>query len=207
MAKKKIKLTRPELKRQRESLKRFRRYLPMLKLKQQMLQIRIRQITAELNEAEDKTKAAEDKLSPYKSILVDPSGVNAEATAEPDRTETTTENVAGVQIPVFKEIIFPKPDYSLFVTPPWVDGTIEDLKDRNRCIAIEDILRRQIDLVQDELTTIIQRVNLFEKVMIPEATEAIRRIRIHLGDQMTAAVGRAKIAKAKLEKAGREVDA
>ena len=43
-----------------------------------------------------------------------------------------------------------------------------------------------------------QRVNLFEKVKIPEAKEAIRIIRIKLGDEMTAAVGRAKIAKNKL---------
>ncbi|MCX5669743.1 MAG: hypothetical protein NTU94_00260, partial [Planctomycetota bacterium] len=43
----------------------------------------------------------------------------------------------------------------------------------------------------------IQRVNLFEKIKIPEAREAIRVIRIRLGDEMTAAVGRAKIAKAK----------
>jgi vacuolar-type H+-ATPase subunit D/Vma8 len=35
-------------------------------------------------------------------------------------------------------------------------------------------------------------------VKIPENREAIRRIRIHLGDEMTAAVGRAKIAKGKL---------
>jgi vacuolar-type H+-ATPase subunit D/Vma8 len=46
---------------------------------------------------------------------------------------------------------------------------------------------------------VIQRVNLFEKIKIPEAREAVRRIRIHLGDEMTAAVGRAKIAKRKLE--------
>jgi len=43
-----------------------------------------------------------------------------------------------------------------------------------------------------------ERVNLFEKIKIPEALEAIRVIRIHLGDEMTAGVGRAKIAKAKL---------
>jgi vacuolar-type H+-ATPase subunit D/Vma8 len=35
--------------------------------------------------------------------------------------------------------------------------------------------------------------------MIPATLENIRRIRIALGDQMTAGVARAKIAKAKLE--------
>ena len=57
---------------------------------------------------------------------------------------------------------------------------------------------RQLTL-QGELTRTLQRVNLFEKVMIPTTIENIRRIRIALGDQMTAGVARAKIAKAKLE--------
>jgi V/A-type H+-transporting ATPase subunit D len=44
-----------------------------------------------------------------------------------------------------------------------------------------------------------QRVNLFEKIKIPEAKEAIRVIKIHIGDQMTNAVGRSKIVKNKIE--------
>jgi V/A-type H+-transporting ATPase subunit D len=50
-----------------------------------------------------------------------------------------------------------------------------------------------------ELRITTQRVNLFEKVKIPEAEEAIRRIKIFIGDQMTNAVGRSKIAKKKIE--------
>ena len=57
-----------------------------------------------------------------------------------------------------------------------------------------------------ELTKIVQRVNLFEKVKIPEAKENIRRIRIQLGDEMTAAVGRAKIAKNKLAEVQSQAD-
>ncbi len=53
-------------------------------------------------------------------------------------------------------------------------------------------------MLRRELTRIVQRVNLFEKIMIPDAREAIRRIRIKLGDEMTDAVGRSKIAKKKL---------
>jgi len=204
MPKKKIKLTRPELKRQRESLKRFERYLPMLKLKQQMLQMRIRKISAALGEARKKTAAAENRLAPYRSIICDQAGINLENLASPDHVDTVIENVAGVKIPVFRGVSFPEPNYSLFATPPWVDGTIRDMKEKNRCSVIEDILQKQIDLIEEELTTIIQRVNLFEKVMIPNATEIIRRIQIQLGDEMTAAVGRAKIAKGKIAEAMEE---
>jgi len=61
------------------------------------------------------------------------------------------------------------------------------------------VLERQEQLLQEELRTTTQRVNLFEKVKIPECEENIRQIQIYLGDQQTAAVGRAKIAKGKLE--------
>ncbi|MFW5840545.1 MAG: V-type ATP synthase subunit D, partial [Planctomycetota bacterium] len=88
--------------------------------------------------------------------------------------------------------------YSLFATPAWVDTALEDMRELNRRRAQVEVLDRQYELLEQELTKIIQRVNLFEKVMIPDAKEAIRKIRIKLGDEMTAAVGRAKIAKSKL---------
>jgi V/A-type H+-transporting ATPase subunit D len=75
----------------------------------------------------------------------------------------------------------------------------------NRLQAQVDVLREEHRLLEAELTKIIQRVNLFEKVKIPEARENIRRIRIQLGDQMTAAVGRAKIAKSKITRSEQTV--
>ena len=45
--------------------------------------------------------------------------------------------------------------------------------------------------------TTSQRVNLFEKVKIPEAKENIRAINIFLGDQQTTGVARSKLAKGK----------
>jgi V/A-type H+-transporting ATPase subunit D len=208
---KKIKLTRPELKRHRDALQRFQRYLPMLKLKQQQLQLMIRNVTIEIEQSRKDTQAALDTFEPYKAILIDRAGVNFQYLASPSEIRTTTENIAGVRIPVFEGVDFPPPSYSLFATPAWVDGALADQKHINACRAQLDVLRKQFELLQKELTKIIQRVNLFEKVKIPEAQEAIRRIRIHLGDEMTAAVGRAKIAKGKILKSestiygGREV--
>jgi V/A-type H+-transporting ATPase subunit D len=89
----------------------------------------------------------------------------------------------------------------LFGTPAWVDQTLADLREQGRRQAALDVLREEERLLLSELTRIIQRVNLFEKIIIPEAREAIRMIRIKLGDEMAAAVGRAKIAKNKLEEA------
>ncbi len=198
MAKKKIKLTRPELKRQRERLERFERYLPMLKLKQQQLQMTLRDIAGRRREAREAVEQARGQFDPYRAVLADRAGVDVEALAKPETVHTSERNIAGVVIPVFEGVDFPEARYSLFATPPWVDRALADLREISRLEATVEVLDEQYRLLDAELTKIIQRVNLFEKVMIPEAREAIRRIRIHLGDEMTAAVGRAKIAKAKL---------
>ena len=195
---KKIKLTRPELKRHRDALTRFERYLPMLKLKQQQLQLTLRDVSAERRKARADAAAARTKFEPYSSVLADVSGVNVRELARPAEVKTSWRNVAGVNVPVFESVTFPAALYSLFATPVWVDGALADLRDVNAHVARARILQEQFGLLNRELTKIIQRVNLFEKVKIPESREAIRVIRIRLGDEMTAAVARAKIAKGKL---------
>ncbi len=198
----KIKLTRPELKRQRDMLKRFTRYLPTLQLKQQLLQLQVREAQRKLDAARDAQRSAQQRVETFRPLLAEVSGVNLAALARPEKVQTDTSNIAGVRIPVLREVVFPQATYSLFATPPWVDAALKDLRDLSRRRAETEIFARQFDLLDKELTKINQRVNLFEKVMIPEAREAIRRIRIRLGDEMTAAVGRAKIAKRKLVETG-----
>lgn len=195
---KKIKLTRPELKRYRDALTRYERYLPMLKLKQQQLQITLREVAQNRRDAEAARDQLDAAIRRYQSVLGDLAGVPLEQWAQPAEVKQTTKNVAGVEIPVLVDVRFPPARYSLFGTPPWVDQALDDLRQRSRRQAAVDVLREEERLLGRELARITQRVNLFEKVMIPQAYEAIRRIRIKLGDEMTAAVGRAKSAKNKL---------
>ena len=195
---KKIKYTRPELKRQRDMLARFERYLPTLKLKQQQLQMTLREVRKELRQVETDVRRTEERFNAYRRVLADRAGLNVKAAAEPEEVRTSTANVAGVRVPVFEDVTFPAPTYSLFATPAWVDRALVDLRARNRLRAQARVLRQRFDRLNRELTKIMQRVNLFEKVKIPETRDNIRRIRIQLGDAMTAAVCRAKIAKEKL---------
>lgn len=194
----KIKLTRPELKRYRDALTRYERYLPMLKLKQQQLQIMLREIAAKRREAERARDESDAQLARYRPLLADRAGVALAALARPARLVVSRLNIAGVEVPVFEDAVFPEARYSLFGTPAWVDRALADLRLRSRRQAALDVLAEEEALLAAELARIIQRVNLFEKVTIPRARDAVRLIRIRLGDEMTAAVGRAKIAKSKL---------
>ena len=199
MAKRKIKFTRTELKQQRDALERFNRYLPTLKLKQQQVQSSIVQTRQLFREKENAVRTTEKTISAYDGLFNDVAGVNFMKLSAPDTVNRSTHSIAGVYVPQFESIAFPKADFSLFATAPWVDKALSDLKELNQQKAELTILQECLDLLQAELKKVMQRVNLFEKVMIPNTQENIRRIRIALGDQMTAGVARAKIAKAKLE--------
>lgn len=189
----KIKNTKTELKSQTDALKRYQRFLPMLQLKKQQLQCEIASITLQIESLEEEEKSWRAKTGEWTALFAsqDVPGDLAKHVL----TETETGNIAGVPIPVFKGVKISKPDLDLFETPHWFDDAQEAI---GRGIAFGEkkkVLVRQRSLVEDELRATSQRVNLFEKVKIPECKENIRIIRIHLGDESTAAVARGKIAK------------
>lgn len=195
-----VPLTRLELKRQRENLARYRRFLPALERRQVQLQMAVQETDAALNVARTELGVARRRFESYARVMGDAAGIDVRGLAEPTNKAVGSGNVAGVTVPVFEGVTFPEARYSLFATPPWVDRALADLRAVTRFLAEVDVLAERRRLLRHELVRVVQRVNLFGKVKIPEAEDAIHRIRIHLGDEMAAAVGRAKIAKARLRR-------
>lgn len=188
-----VKLTKNELKRQKDALKRFRRYLPTLQLKKQQLQMVIRQVESKMRSKDEQRITLEREIMSWVEVFGE--DVDISGYLRISSLTTDTGNIAGIDIPVFEGIEFDELPYDLFVLPPWVDRGIDAVK---RLLALDAevrILKEQHRLLSDELRITTQRVNLFEKVKIPETRESIRMIRIYLGDQQTAAVVRGKIAK------------
>ena len=99
---------------------------------------------------------------------------------------------------MFRALQFREIHYDPDEFPLWVDTAVVKLQEIAGLDAEAKTLRRRAELLEQELRITSQRVNLFEKVKIPEAKENIRVIGIYLGDQQTAAVVRGKIAKNKL---------
>ncbi len=199
MAKKKIKLTRTELKLQRDALSRYERFLPTLKLKQQQIQTSIVAVRQAQRSVSARAVEAQQRVAGYERVFNDLGGIPVRSLATPEKILKTTRSIAGIKIPSFESVHFTQADYSLFGTAPWVDRALQDLCEVNRLKAELDVIQEGLDLLQRELKKVMQRVNLFEKIKIPETQDNIRHIRIAVGDQMTAAVARAKIAKGKLE--------
>lgn len=200
MARKKVKFTKGELKKQRDSRERFERYLPTLQLKQQQLQMEVRRIEALLYRKDVELERMKEDMESWIGIL-GYTGFNLSPWVRPKNVRTRTDNIAGVSIPVLDRVEFAPVDYDLYSTPLWADRAVEKLRKLSELIVEVEILREQFKLLNRELRITMQRVNLFEKVKIPECRENIRVIRIYLGDQDTNAVCRSKIAKRKIETA------
>ncbi|MFP4430409.1 MAG: V-type ATP synthase subunit D [Spirochaetota bacterium] len=192
----KVKLTKNELKKQRDQLKRFQRYLPTLILKKQQLQMVLRQIEAAIAEQKAKRDRYKDDIGGWVGVFAEDIDVTTLVALK--SVDTEVGNIAGIDIPVYKAAHFEEKRWDLFRLPLWVDQAIVSMKELIALDIEVEVLQKQHDLVSDELRVTTQRVNLFEKVKIPETKENIRNIRIYLGDQQTAAVVRGKIAKSNL---------
>ena len=108
-------------------------------------------------------------------------------------------NIAGVVIPVYDGADFSRGDYDLYATPLWIDLAADRMEQALSLDLEVDVLEEQVRLLQRELRVTTQRVNLFEKVKIPETKANIKKIAVYLGDQQVAAVVRGKISKKNLE--------
>lgn len=199
----KIKLTKNELKVQRDALQRFSRYLPTLQLKKQQLQMEAQRLQNEILALDKELRDYTEKIDKWIQLLDPESGEEIAAILEVGHLRTGTRNVAGVDVSVFETIEFNQKPFDIFLKPLWYDEVIEAVRELVEYQLKLDILNRQEEAIEAELRTTNQRVNLFEKVKIPEARENIRKIQIFLGDQQTAAVARAKIAKQKSQELAR----
>ncbi len=205
----KIKLTKNELKIQKDALKMFQRYLPTLTLKKQQLQAEIRTIEANAKAVRQQKEKLEEDFASWIAVF-------SEDNAFPEGIITVQNirkgfgNIAGVAIPTYEGADFSRGDYDLYETPLWVDIAANHMEKAIELDLEAEVLDEQVRLLQKELLTTSQRVNLFEKVKIPETKENIRKISIYMADQQVSAVVRSKISKKKIAQqnaaaAGKEV--
>ena len=188
----KVKLTKTELKAQTDALKRFQRFLPLLVLKKQQLQGEIAGISAKAEETTAKERAVREALNGWVGLFATDESLLA-GLVKVREVRTGTANIAGVAIPTFESV-----ETDVRPVDPWVDSAVEATTQVLSLQCERAIFEEQRRLVQEELQKTSQRVNLFEKVKIPACKEAIRVIKIALGDEQTAAVTRGKIAKSRV---------
>jgi V/A-type H+-transporting ATPase subunit D len=196
-----IALNKTTLKRERDQARLYRRFLPSLELKRQQLQVAWRQSETELAEIHADVRRVSDELETLYPLI----GGSTIDVSEMDRwvriaeLTTRTENVVGTAVPVLNTLRLEVESYSRLVMPFWVDSLVAGLRQMIELRVRVDIAEQRTDALAVALRRVTQRVNLFDKVLIPRAEENIRRIMIFLSDQERAAVVRSKIAKLRQE--------
>ena len=193
----KIKLTKNELKVQKDALKMYRRYLPTLTLKKQQLQSEIRAIEAKAKAVRREREALEKGFGSWIAVFSEKSAF-PEGIITVSNIRKGTGNIAGVEIPTFEGADFSRGDYDLYQTPLWVDIAANHMEKAMSLDLEAEVLDEQVRLLESELLATSQRVNLFEKVKIPETQANIKKISIYMADQQVSAVVRSKISKRKI---------
>ena len=193
----KIKLTKNELKVQKDALKMYRRYLPTLTLKKQQLQSEIRTIEAMAESVRKEKEALEKGFRDWIAVFSE-TGAFSKDVVSVKNIRKGRANVAGVDIPTFEGADFSRGDSDLYTTPLWVDIAASHMEKAISLDLKAEVLDEQVRLLEKELRSTSQRVNLFEKVKIPETRKNIKKISIYMADQQVSAVVRSKISKNKI---------
>ena len=193
----KIKKTRPELLKQRQQLSRFERLLPTLTLKKQQIQAEILRVRNEVKKLDEQMAQIIAHSEDWALLFSESMPGPVTRFVKVKNIQRGSRNVAGIDLPVVSNVEYEISDFSRLATPPWLDAGLDFVKSLMELREKVKVLHEQEALLQQELRKVTQRVNLFEKVMIPNAKNNIKLIRIALAEEQTSAVCRSKIAKSK----------
>lgn len=194
----KIKLTKTELRSQQYRLGQLEKYLPTLQLKKALLQAEVNRAQMERRALENHFDVCVEKVELFAALLTAPQNFVLQEAIKVEEVKTSSENIAGVDLPIFEQVVFEAVSFSLFATPVWMEAAIEQLQELILFREKIRIAAQREGALEKELREVSIRVNLFEKIMIPRAQENIKKIKIFLGDQELAAVCQAKVSKEKI---------
>jgi len=199
-----LQLSKSSLSREQKSLKTYQQYLPSLDLKRQELMQQCAKAKKSLMQTEteinDILQATADEIP-----MLSNDRVGLQDLVKVIDVKMGKQNIMGATLPVLEIVEMKTREYSFLAKPQWVDGVVEKLKHILTLKIRVQIEQRRVELLNRAVKTITQRVNLFDKVLIPKAQENVKRIKIHLSDAERASVVIAKLAKNKRMNSGKEL--
>ena len=190
--------TKNELAKQRKILKSSERMLPLFEAMEKLLMVTINTIVDDIERIRGLIYSNEQSVQGWIGVMSD-SSVDVRSFISVDRIETKVVEIAGVRVRKFVKVHFdvlPIAD----ATPLWVEDAVELMQDQLQLLAEIDSLKKQIEVLDEELDNARARVKLFEKRRIPEAKEAIKKINERLQDDERLSIAIAKVMKTKKAK-------
>jgi len=171
------------------------RALPTLQSKEAALRVEVKKAKDTMAELD---KQLQEKLDQYEDM--------ARLWCEFDKDLVTirevklsSKKIAGAKTPVLDDVDFDLKDFSLYNNPSWYLRGVELLESLGRIAVEKEVFRRKMELLDYARKKTTQKVNLYEKVQIPQYQDAINKIKRFLEDQENLSKASQKIVKKRHE--------
>ena len=191
-----LKLSKASLQQELVKLKLYEKLLPSLELKRRQLTIELDKARKEYAATRAEVERLEARVGAELPMLAN-TEIELKGLVKMTALDLGQENVVGVRLPVLKDVECQVAEYSPLAKPAWVDALAERLADVAEARTRIQVAAERVRILGRAERRITQRVNLFEKILIPRTRKHIERIQIWLGDIGRAAVVQAKLAKAR----------
>jgi len=191
-----LSFSKASLHRQSAALKRYRQYLPSLDLKRKQLIAERAKAAERLATIDSAMQNLRQRVAEQLPMLSD-EAVDLAQLVRIDAVVFEEINVVGVHLPAVRDVKLVTSSYSFMTKPHWVDQTVRLWSEMLELRVRRQTAQQQWQLLDHAVKKVTQRVNLFDKVLIPRTRDNIRRISIFLSDAERAGVVRAKITKHK----------
>lgn len=171
--------------------------LPTLKNKEAALRVEVKRAK---EEAEKLDKELKDKTQEYQYMNklwdeFDPDLIRVK------NVDLGTKKIAGVETPVFKDATFEVQEFSIYNRPHWFLDGLDIVKELTKLALEREVYFRKMNMLDYARKKTTQKVNLYEKVQIPDYQDAIRKIKRFLEDEENLSKAAQKIVKNRQQKA------
>jgi len=192
----KLALNKTTLNNEGRRLKAFKQFVPALDLKRKQLLSARQEAVAALAHNQAQLAQLQQEVVEQLSMSAD-SAIDLNALIQIKTLDIRYTNLVGLELPALADFEVEIANYSMLLLPHWVDAFLNLQKKALKTEIEVQVYQQRLALLEAGLQKTTQRLNLFDKVLIPEAQKNIRKIRIALSDAERAGVVRAKIAKNK----------
>lgn len=192
----KLALNKSALSKEKQKKVSYSRYLPSLEMKQKQLLLERKKAEQALLQHNQDIAALEDAV--YQKLpMLAVKNIEMQGLVTVAGYKLIEENLLGTKVPLLESITFNRADYGYLARPHWFDDLVIALEKMMKLKMEEQVLHIRLSRLKTAARTITQRVNLFSKVLIPQAESNIKKIALFLADQERAGVVRSKLAKKK----------
>lgn len=168
--------------------------LPVIKYKEAILRTEAEKAKRKRVELE---RSIESKIKQYEYMNILWQEFSQEVITVSE-VKTSIKNIAGVKTPQFENVDFELKPLCLFNQPLWVSDGIALLKELMRLSIEKELLSIRTALLDVARKKTTQKVNLYEKVQVPDYLNAISKIKKFMNDEESLGKAAQKIMKKRI---------